>query len=78
VKKSHLCFYVWKGLEYRPFHDFRPVPLAYRPWAHISNHWRACTQALLLYKHHKTDMKRINTWMHAFMPSNITKQPWNK
>jgi hypothetical protein len=26
-----------------------PLP-AYRPWAQISNHGRACTQALLLYK----------------------------
>ncbi len=26
-----------------------PLP-AYRPWAQISNHERACTQALLLYK----------------------------
>jgi hypothetical protein len=46
---------------HRPFHDFRPVPLATRPWwAQISNHWRP----FLLYKHHKTDMKRI-TYMDA-------------
>jgi len=38
---------VGKGPEYRPFRDFRPVPLAYRPRAQISNHRRACTQALL-------------------------------
>jgi len=24
-----------KGPEYRPFHDFQPVPSAYRPWAQI-------------------------------------------
>jgi hypothetical protein len=34
------------GLE---FDDFRLVPSAYWPWAQISNHGRACTQALLLY-----------------------------
>jgi hypothetical protein len=38
-----------KGHEYRLFHDFQPVPLAYQPRAQISNHGRACTQALLLY-----------------------------
>jgi hypothetical protein len=39
--------YVGRGPQYRPFHDFRPVPSAYRP--QISNHGRDCTQALLLY-----------------------------
>jgi hypothetical protein len=39
--------YVAKGPEYKPFRDFRPVPSAYRPWTQISNHRRACTQALL-------------------------------
>ncbi len=42
--------YIGKGPEYRPLHDFRLVPSAYRPLAQISNHRRACTQALLLYK----------------------------
>ncbi len=32
-----------------PFRDFRPVPSAYQPRAHISIHEKACTQALLLY-----------------------------
>jgi hypothetical protein len=31
------------------FDDFRHVPSAYWPWAQISNHGRAYTQALLLY-----------------------------
>jgi len=49
VKKSQLCFSLGKGPEYKPFHDFRPVPSAYRPRAQISNHGRASTQALFLY-----------------------------
>jgi hypothetical protein len=41
--------YGGKGPEYRLFHDFRPVPSVYWPWAQISNHRRVCTQAHLLY-----------------------------
>jgi hypothetical protein len=37
--------YVGKGPKYKPFYDFRPVPLAYRPQTEMSNHGRACTQA---------------------------------
>jgi hypothetical protein len=29
---------IGKGREYKPFHDFRPVPLAYPPQAQISNY----------------------------------------
>ncbi len=42
-EKISALLYVGKGPQYRPFRDFRPVPLAYRL------HERACTQALLLY-----------------------------
>jgi hypothetical protein len=38
-----------QGPECKPFPNFRPVPSAYRPRAQISNHGRACTQALFLY-----------------------------
>jgi hypothetical protein len=37
--KIPALLYVGKGPEYRPFHDFRPVPSAYRPRAQISNHY---------------------------------------
>jgi len=40
---------VGKGPEYRTFSDFRPLPSTYRPRAQISNHGKACTEALLLY-----------------------------
>jgi len=49
-EKIPALLYVGIGPEYRPFTDFLPVPLAYWPWAQISNHERACIQALLLYK----------------------------
>jgi hypothetical protein len=51
VKREKILapLYIGKGPEYRPFHDFPPVPSTYRPHAQISNHGRACTQALLLY-----------------------------
>ncbi len=42
-EKISALLYVGKGPHYRPFRDFRPVPLAYRL------HERACTQTLLLY-----------------------------
>jgi hypothetical protein len=48
-EKIPALLYEGKGPKYRPFRDFRSVPSAYRPWAQISNHGRACTQALLLY-----------------------------
>jgi hypothetical protein len=38
-----------KGPQYRSFHDFQHVPLAYWPQVQISKHGRACNQALLLY-----------------------------
>ncbi len=38
-----------KKPDYRPFCDFQRVPRAYRPRAQISNHRRACTDALLLH-----------------------------
>ncbi len=41
-EKISAFLYLWKGPEYRP----------YRPWAQISNHGRAYTQALLLYFKH--------------------------
>jgi hypothetical protein len=46
-EKISALLYVGKAPEYRPLHDFRPLPevLAYRPRAQISNHRRACTQA---------------------------------
>ncbi len=40
-EKIPALLYVGKGPEYRPFHDFQLVPLAYRPRAEISNHGRA-------------------------------------
>jgi hypothetical protein len=43
--KNSALLYIGKGPEYRPFHDFWPVPLAYRARAQISNHRRASTQA---------------------------------
>jgi hypothetical protein len=43
-EKIPALLYVGKGPQYRPFHDFRPVPSAYE--RQISNHG---TQALLLY-----------------------------
>jgi hypothetical protein len=46
-EKIPALLYVGKGHEYKPFLDFRPVPSAYRPRTQISNHRRACTQALL-------------------------------
>jgi hypothetical protein len=49
-EKIRALLYLGKGPEYRPFRDFRPVTSAYRPWGQISNHGRACTQDLLLYK----------------------------
>jgi hypothetical protein len=39
-KKTGAALYVGNGPEYRPFHDFRPVPSAYRLRAQISNHRR--------------------------------------
>jgi hypothetical protein len=48
--KNPSLIYIGKGPQYRPFHDFRPVLLAYRPQAQISNSERA--QALLLYVKH--------------------------
>jgi hypothetical protein len=45
-EKIPALLYEGKGLEYRPFRDFRPVSLAYQAQAQISNHGR---QALLLY-----------------------------
>jgi hypothetical protein len=48
-EKIEAVLYEGKGPEYRPFRDFRPVLSAYQPGAQISNHRRACTQALLLY-----------------------------
>jgi len=47
--KVPALLYIGKRLEYRPFCDFRRVPRAYWPRAQISNHRRACTEALLLY-----------------------------
>jgi hypothetical protein len=41
--------YGGKGLQYKSFHDFQCVPLAYWPWVQISKHGRTCNQALLLY-----------------------------
>jgi hypothetical protein len=41
-EKIPALLYLGNGSEYRPFHDFRPVPSAYWPRAHIS-------KALLLY-----------------------------
>jgi hypothetical protein len=49
-EKLPALLYVGKGPEYRPFRALHPVPSAYWPWAQISNHSRACTQALILYK----------------------------
>jgi hypothetical protein len=40
-EKIPALLYLGKGPEYKPFHDFQPVPSAYRPWAQISNHGRA-------------------------------------
>jgi hypothetical protein len=48
-EKILALLYIGKGPENRPFRDFRPVPSEYQPQAQISNHGRACTQALLLY-----------------------------
>jgi hypothetical protein len=48
-EKDSALLYIGKGPEYRPFHDFLPVPLAYWVRAQISNHERASTQAHLLY-----------------------------
>jgi hypothetical protein len=48
-EKIPALLYVRKGPKYRPFGDFQPDPSACQPWAQISNHRRACTQALLLY-----------------------------
>jgi len=47
-EKIPTLLYLGKGLVYRPFCDFQPVPSAYQPWAQILNHGRACTWALLL------------------------------
>jgi hypothetical protein len=47
-EKIPALLYVGIGPDYRPFRDFRPVPLAYGPRAQISNPQRA--HALLLYK----------------------------
>jgi hypothetical protein len=49
-EKIPALLYLEKGPHYKPFCDFRPVPSAYRPGAQISNHRRACTKALPLYK----------------------------
>ncbi len=49
-EKSQAVLYGGKGPEYRLVHDFWPVPSAYWSRAQISNHRRACTQALLLYQ----------------------------
>ncbi len=48
-EKIPALLYLGKGREYRPFCDFRRDPSAYQPQAEISNHRRACTQALLLH-----------------------------
>jgi hypothetical protein len=48
-EKIPALLYLGKGLEYRPFCDFRRDPSAYQPQAQISNHRRVCTQALLLH-----------------------------
>jgi hypothetical protein len=49
-EKIEAVLYGGKEPEYRPFpRFFRPVPSAHPPGAQISNHGRACTQALLLY-----------------------------
>ncbi len=46
--------YIGKGLKYKPFHDFRPIPLTYRPRAQISKHGRASfyTDYNLLWYHY--------------------------
>jgi len=46
-EKIPALLYIGKGPEYRPFLNFDLFPW---PWAQISNHGRACTQALLLSK----------------------------
>jgi hypothetical protein len=43
-EKFPALLYVGKGPKYNPFRAFRPVR------AQISNHGRACSQALLLYE----------------------------
>jgi hypothetical protein len=43
-EKIPALLYIRKGPEYRPSNNFQPDPSAY-----ISNHTRACTQALLIY-----------------------------
>ncbi len=50
-EKIPALLYLRKGPEYLSCRGFRPIPTAYRPWAQISNHGRACTQGLLLYFH---------------------------
>jgi len=48
-EKIPALLYLAKGPEYRPFLHFRPAPSAYWRGAQISNHRRACTEALLPY-----------------------------
>ncbi len=66
-EKIPALLYLGKGPEYRPFWDFLPVPSAYRPQAQISNHGRACTQALPLYELHPT-LEGKQTTMETDVP----------
>ncbi len=43
-------FSIEEGPQYRPFCDLRSVPEASRPWEHVENHRRACTQVFFLCK----------------------------
>ncbi len=49
-EKIPALLYGGKGPEYMPFSDFRPIPSAYWPRAKISNHGKASTQVLFLYR----------------------------
>ncbi len=57
-EKIPALLYVGKGLEYRPFRDFRPIPSVYWPQAQISNHGRVRTYALLLNR--KPDLLSVS------------------
>jgi len=44
------AIYYRRGPQYKPFCDLRSVPEASRPWEHVENHRRACTQVFFLCK----------------------------
>ncbi len=83
MKKPQLCFMQEKDLSTGPSINFdlfprsvifQPVPLAYQPWAQLSNYGRACTQALLLY----IIESPISLYSYKMGGSPLLKQPCSK